>query len=180
MKLITFLMNGKCSLVALNNLNEIIGLVIMFPMRRDISSFQFISMKAGNCPCLKSYMDLTLNFVAILYGNKNYDSSCVMHIFLASIRHDHKFKWFKEELILEGYKIARSMSIPTLSAICESLNDQERVKRVGMQCVGSIPYDDFIANASDSTLFRHLGKGQHSATINVLKVGQKKHMCYLD
>lgn len=154
----------------------------MFPMRRDISSWQFISMKASHSACLKSYIDMALKLVSKMVEIKNYDTSCTMHLYVVAIHENKKFKWFKEDLILQAYKVTRSMNIPTMSIICESINDQERVKRVGMQCVGSLTYHDCVISSGQENLkiFENLSKGQHSATINLLKVGPKAHMCFID
>lgn len=171
--LVKFILKGKCSIVALDEHDNLQGLAVMFPMRRDISSWQFIAMKTGSSGCLKGYMDVSLKLVSKMIEDKNYDTSCTMHLFIIASHENKKFEWLEEELILQACEVTKSMNIPTVSIVCETLNDQERVKRIGMQCVGSITYQKCLNNnrtEQNLKIFKNLSEGQHSATINALKV----------
>lgn len=68
-----------------------------------------------------------------LYQNKSAIMDVSLHISIASIARDMKGKLFKEEIILNAAKIARSVGASTISYVATSNNDIERARRVGLK-----------------------------------------------
>lgn len=74
-----------------------------------------------------------------------------MHLFAVAIDRDMKSKLFKETLIMEAYKIGRSLGIPLITFIASSRNDQERLKRIGWKVYESYTEKSVILLAFNYT-----------------------------
>lgn len=68
-----------------------------------------------------------------LYRNKNAIADVSLHVTIASIARNMKGKLFKEQIILQAAKIARSVGATSISYIATSNNDIERARRVGFK-----------------------------------------------
>lgn len=70
-----------------------------------------------------------------LYQNKSAIADVSLHISIASIARNMKGKLFKEEIILQAAKTARSIGANSISYIATSNNDIERARRCGFKVV---------------------------------------------
>lgn len=68
-----------------------------------------------------------------LYRNKSAISDVSLHISIATIARRMKGKLFKEDIILQAAKSARSIGANSISYIATSNNDIERARRVGFK-----------------------------------------------
>lgn len=69
------------------------------------------------------------------YLKKKLDLDLSVHYFVVAIARDYKGKHFKEQLLINAYRIVRSVGATSLTYICTSINDQERARRVGFQVI---------------------------------------------
>lgn len=68
-----------------------------------------------------------------LYRNKTAIVDVSLHISICSIARNMKGKLFKEDIILQAAKTARSIGAKSISYIATSNNDIERARRVGFK-----------------------------------------------
>lgn len=68
-----------------------------------------------------------------LYRNKTAIVDVSLHISIAAIDRNMKGRLFKEEMILQAAKIARSVGAKSISYVATSNNDVERARRVGFK-----------------------------------------------
>lgn len=68
-----------------------------------------------------------------LYQNKTAIVDVSLHVSIAAIDRNMKGRLFKEEMILQAAKIARSVGAKSISYVATSNNDVERARRVGFK-----------------------------------------------
>lgn len=61
------------------------------------------------------------------------DTRVTLHIFAVAIPREMKGQLMKERLLLNAYKVARSVGATAMTWICTSNNDKERARRVGLK-----------------------------------------------
>lgn len=132
---IKFLIQGKCSILAINvDTNEIIGIVIMYPMFKKNFTWEYLIMKKFNNEILDEYFNLMYKLVNIkLELKEEFNLTETLHYFFVAVSEEYKNKNEHEKLLLIANKMGQSIGIPTISRICFSKNDQERCRRIGMK-----------------------------------------------
>lgn len=68
-----------------------------------------------------------------LHSNEAAIVDVLLHIPIVSIARNMKGKLFKEDIILQAAKIARSVGAKSISYVATSNNDVERARRVGFK-----------------------------------------------
>lgn len=74
-----------------------------------------------------------------MYRKKTPKVDLSIHLNIVSIARRMKGKLFKEKVILNAAKIARSVGASTITYIATSNNDIERAKRVGLKVTYILP-----------------------------------------
>ncbi len=156
---IRYLLKNDCSIIAIEKAtNKIVGIVVMTIMRQEHRSWS-----GSRAICYKYYLRRRPNYLPIkfrlfwnflvnrseitrkifgfqctvilehYYRNPNDIVDVSLHISIASIARSMKGKLFKEDIILQAAKIARSVGANSISYIATSNNDIERARRVGFK-----------------------------------------------
>lgn len=159
---IRFLLKNDCSIIAVEkSTNKIVGVVVMTVMRQEHRSWLdygthqssklnwvlFLFWKFAS-ETLRLFWDFFVRRTEItrkifgfqcavmqdyLHENKRAIVDVSLHISIASIARCMKGKLFKEDLILQAAKVARSIAANSISYIATSNNDIERGRRVGFK-----------------------------------------------
>lgn len=92
--------------------------------------WKFLEKKSKS---VEKIFDFEYEFIKYSKIKEFYNFEKSLHLFAVAIDRNMKSKLFKETLIMEAYKIGRSLGVPLITFIASSRNDQERIKRIGWE-----------------------------------------------
>lgn len=128
------IIKDKCSIIAVDkDSNKIIGVVIMKVMSDNDFSWPLWKFLEKKSKSVEKIYDFEYEFIKYSKIKEFYNFEKSLHLFAVAIDRNMKSKLFKETLIIEAYKIARSLGVPLITFIASSRNDQERIKRIGWE-----------------------------------------------
>lgn len=147
------IIKDKCSIIAVDeDSNKIIGVVIMKIMSDNdfswfdtkIKKIKFLIKKIvwfrpfwkfleKRSKSVEKIYDFEYEFIKYSKIKEFYNFEKSLHLFAVAIDRNMKSKLFKETLIMEAYKIGRSLGVPLITFIASSRNDQERIRRIGWE-----------------------------------------------
>lgn len=90
----------------------------------------FSRNNSGTAKIIEFYHDM-VKYAPELHST--FDTRMTVNLFAAVISRDMKGQLLKERLLLNAYKVARSVGATSMMWICVSNNDQERARRVGLK-----------------------------------------------
>lgn len=88
-------------------------------------------MMPSNVP-VANIMGFQCEFMKYSKGLHTLKTDLTMHYFMVAVARQAKGRLLKEDILLNAFKIARSVGVDSVTYICTSRNDQERAKRVGL------------------------------------------------
>lgn len=144
-RLMRFLLAEECTIAAIDlETNAIVGVVLMKIMWDEDFSWTFVRLLAYAKVTSNSETSKIVNFFCELmkYSTELHtilDTSITVHLFAAVVARDWKGQLLKERLLLNAYKVARSIGATAMTWICTSNNDKERARRVGLK-VSTLPH----------------------------------------
>lgn len=97
------------------------------------------------------------------------DTSFAVHAYAVALARHMKGRLLKEQLLLNAYKVARSVGVKSFTWMCTSRNDQERALRVGMRKIDQKNYGTYT-DAQERKIFTNLDPGEHYASLFGLPV----------
>lgn len=171
---IRYLLRNDCSIIAVErSSNQIVGVVVMMIMRHEHRSWLEQRLLHPTVelltrifrPSIRLFWNFLVNqsevtrkvfgfqcniMLDYLHGNRTAIVDVSLHISIASIARNMKGKLFKEEIILQAAKIARSVGATSISYIATSNNDTERARRVGFK----VSQNNVCMSYSDCVLIR--------------------------
>lgn len=163
---IRYLLKNDCSIIAVEkSSNKIVGIVVMTIMRHENRSWlqkTIFNLLSYSNSFLSTSIRLFWNFLVnrsevtrkvfgfqcnvmldYLYRNKTAIADVSLHVAIASIARNMKGKLFKEQIILQAAKTARSVGANSISYIATSNNDVERARRVGFKVLKTMLKSQF-------------------------------------
>lgn len=87
-------------------------------------------MMPSNIP-VANIMGFQCEFMKYSKGLHSLNTDLTVHYFMVAVARQAKGRLLKEDILLNAFKIARSVGVDSVTYICTSRNDQERAKRVG-------------------------------------------------
>lgn len=102
----------------------------MIFIRAFIRLLTFARENSGTAKIIDFYHDL------VKYSQELHtmlDTRITVHVFEVAILRDMKGQLMKERMLLNAYKVARSIGATAMTWICTSNNDKERARRVGLK-----------------------------------------------
>lgn len=166
--LMRFLLRDDCSIAAIDERTErICGLAVLKIMRRADWSWPFWRLLAprrdgSGCEAIVGFQCEFLKYSKRL--PELLDTTCTVHLFAVANARDRKGALLKEQLLLQTYRVARSVGATACTWIATSGNDQERALRVGMRTVDQKNYGHHRDGAG-RVVFERLDAGEHHACL---------------
>lgn len=87
-------------------------------------------MMPSNVP-VANIMGFQCEFMKYSTGLQALKTDLTVHYFMVAVARSAKGRLLKEDILLNAFKIARSVGVDSVTYICTSRNDQERARRVG-------------------------------------------------
>lgn len=87
-------------------------------------------MIPSNIP-VANIMGFQCEFMKYSKGLHTLKTDLTVHYFMVAVARQAKGRLLKEDILLNAFKIARSVGVDSVTYICTSRNDQERARRVG-------------------------------------------------
>lgn len=161
-----FLLADECSVAMIDQTSDrIVAVAIMKIMWRSDHSWSFWRLMAPLRPdsgCAKivgfqcEFMKYSLRLRELLPTEQT------LHLFAVAVARDRKGRRLKEQMLLQAYKVARSVGVQSMLWICTSRNDRERALRVGLELIDEKGYGTYTDDGGRA-VFQRLDVGEFYA-----------------
>lgn len=164
--LMRFLLRDECSMAAIDERTDrICGVAIMKIMQRADWSWPFWRLlgprrDGSGCESIVGFQCEFMKYSKRLH--QQLDTECTVHLFAVANARERKGDLLKEQLLLQTYRLARSVGATACTWIATSRNDQERALRVGMRYIDQMNYGHH-RDDKGRVVFERLDAGEHHA-----------------
>lgn len=181
--LFRFLLREECSIAMIDSETErIVGVAIMKIMWKSDFSWPFWKLLGrisidnvtekpiAGCTKIVGFQCEFMKYSTQLHVML--DTTFAVHAFAVSLARHMKGRLLKEQLLLNAYKVARSVGATCFTWMCTSRNDQERALRVGLKKIDQKNFGTYT-DALEQKIFTNLDPGEHYASLFGLPVGER-------